>query len=186
MENLLRYKHYFLFLIALIILNFVILPLFILQSEQQENINLLNRKLLKTESLINNKEILKKQNEIITHNELLIPQYTFKGNTDDVKLSIQKTIEETITKANCQLSRVSFTGEEQLSTLLVRWRVEARYKGDINCLMKASRAFEQNKPLISINSFTYNGNKLELDKFAIMNAKLILNFIQFNTSESEQ
>ncbi|MDO6444332.1 hypothetical protein Q4493_00955 [Colwellia sp. 1_MG-2023] len=184
MEDLSRYKHYILLLAALLVLNFIVVPLFSLQDEQLENLRLLERRLEKTERLIKNKDNITGANEILAENESLIPKYAYlDNNVDTIKLSIQKIIKSIITQSGCDFERIIFRGNEKLSDKLSIWAVELRYKGDLNCLMSVTREIESNSPLIIIKKYSYNSSALNDNTLAPINAKLSINFFQYISNE---
>jgi len=171
--DLLKYKHYLLLLLALLLANYLLVPLATLQSEQQETLTLLQKKQNKTNALLNERNISTKEREQLatylknSHNYL----FTQKSE-DEFKRVAQTQIEKLLKASGCDVSRIGFKGNQQIFPKVQKWYMEIRYKGDANCLVKTTRTLETIKPYINIEEYSYSTRGFDKTAKATFNALL--------------
>jgi hypothetical protein len=171
--DLLKYKHYFLLLLALLLANYLLVPLTELQSEQQQTLSLLQKKQHKSNALLSGEGISSQDREQLlsylkkSHNYLFVQQ-----NEADFNLAVQTQVETLLTSSGCNISRIGFKGNEQILPNVQKWHMEIRYKGDADCLVKTTRALETVKPYINIEEYGYGARGFDKTAQALFNATL--------------
>lgn len=171
--DLLKYKHYLLLLLALLLANYVLVPLTELQVEQQNTLNLLQKKQSKTNKLIENGDDYSQYNEQLnvylknSHNYL----FTQKSEAE-FKLTAQAQIEQLLQASGCDISRIGFKGNQPILPKVQKWYMEIRYKGDANCLVKTTRALETATPYINIEEYSYSARGFDKTAQSTFNAML--------------
>jgi len=160
--ELLKYKHYLLLLLALLLANYLLMPLTELQNEQQQILNLLQKKQEKTRSLMNNRDGFFQQNEELAVYLKNSHDYLFTQQSEaDFKLTAQAQIEQLLQQSDCDIARIGFKGNQQILPTVEKWHMEIRYKGDAACLIKTTRALETAKPYINIEEYSYRANAFD-------------------------
>lgn len=171
--DLLKYKHYLLLLLALLLANYVLVPLTELQVEQQNALNLLQKKQAKTNTLIESGDDFSQVNEQLTAYLKNSHDYLFTQKSEaDFKLTAQTQIEQLLQTAGCDISRIGFKGNQQILQKVQKWHMEIRYKGDADCLVKTTRALETTKPYINIEEYSYSARAFDKAAQAKFNATL--------------
>jgi len=159
-----KYRHYLLIIGALVIANYLIVPLSDWQVELKQNLALLEKQEGKVSNLIHNQAKLETQlnesNEIIKQLNAALFLMPSEG---EFKLSVQAIIEKAMIDAGCTIERIGFKGSNEVTANVVRWTMEIRYQGDIGCMTKATRALESFSPLIDIVSYNMNHRGLTED-----------------------
>lgn len=179
----LKYKHHLIFLSALLIANFIVEPLIELQEELLVSNALLEKKQLKTASLLNNQESLGEINKKLTVSLNKANRYLFSHTTlSEFKLSAQSKVESLLTESNCKIERIGFKGNKQLLPELQKWYLEVQYQGDANCLIKATRAIESAQPSFVIEEYSYRANDFDKKIKTGLNARLTISVL-FTTSK---
>lgn len=171
--QLLKYKHYLLIILALLVINHVVLPLAEWQNEQGQYKNLLEKKQLKTAELLNdqteNEEVNQQLIEYLTHAD----KYLYNQKSEaEFKLSAQTQIESILNSADCQIQVIGFQGNQQILPRVQKWHMEIRYKGDANCLMKTTRGIESASPNINIEGYSYGVRSFDKNVKVDFNALL--------------
>lgn len=171
--DLLKYKHYLLLLLALLLANYVLMPLTELQVEQQNTINLLQIKQAKTNALIEHGDGFSQVNKQLTAYLKNSHDYLFTQKSEaDFKLTAQTQIEQLLQTSGCDISRIGFKGNQQILPKVQKWHMEVRYKGDADCLVKTTRALETTTPYINIEEYNYSARGFDKTAKAKFNAKL--------------
>jgi hypothetical protein len=174
--EIIKYKHYLLILAALLLANYVVVPLDEWKTEQELNWQLVNKQYDKTQSLINNKKQLSEHLEASQKNLLKIDQVFFVNSSEDkFKLMAQSTIEKSLAIGNCQIERIGFKGSAAVSANIQRWAMEVRYKGDINCMTSTTRSIESLSPYVKIENYNFSHRSLTQDVQGKFTARVQLN-----------
>ena len=169
-----RYKHYLLLIVALVIANYVVLPLSEWQQEQQRSYALLEKRSVKTENLIRNKQSFNIESEKLSNDVANISKFIYTDKDEaKFKLNAQSKLEKILNDADCQIDRIGFKGSTVVDEKLSNWRVEVRYTGDAVCLTKTFRLIESANPIFNI--VTYNANHREFKAEANGNFVVVLN-----------
>ncbi|WP_057830654.1 hypothetical protein [Colwellia sp. TT2012] len=160
--ELLKYKHYLLVLLALLVANYLLEPLTELQSEQQQTLNMLQKKQDKTNALITNGDDFLKKNEELALYLANSHDYLFTQKSEaEFKLIAQTQIEQLLQTSGCAITRIGFKGKQQILPKVQKWHMEVRYTGDANCLIKTTRALETAKPYINIEEYNYRADAFD-------------------------
>jgi hypothetical protein len=171
--DLLKYKHYILLLLALLLANYILVPLTDLQSEQQATLKLLQKKQHKTNALLNGNGISPKEYEQLTAYLKNSHNYLFLQKSEaEFKQVAQTQVEELLKSSGCNVSRIGFKGNQQLLPTVQKWHMEIRYKGDADCLVKTTRALETAKPYINIEDYSYSAKDFDKTAKSEFNASL--------------
>lgn len=172
-SELLKYKHYLILLSALLLANYIIVPLSGWQTTQQETLVLLENKYNKTQMLLDSGESFDLKSASLDKKLGLIGQVLFKSKDEATfKQIAQSTIENLLTKAECKIERIGFKGSTVLNNNIEKWSLEIRYKGDAICLLKTTRAIESMQPYVRIESYNAVHNGLKKDAAGNFNASL--------------
>lgn len=171
--ELLKYKHYLFLLSALLVANYLLVPLTEWQLEQQEGLRLLQKKQLKTNALVSSSDSFTQENERLTKYLDSSLHYLFTQRSEaEFKLAAQTKIEQLLQNSDCNISRIGFKGSQQVLPNVEKWHLEVRYKGDALCLLRTTRALETEKPYINIEEYTYNARSFDKSVQADFNATL--------------
>jgi hypothetical protein len=171
--ELLKYKHYLLLLSALLLANYLVVPLAELQSEQQSALNLLQKKQDKTKDLLGRGNLSSKDSEQLAIYLKNADEYLFmQKNEASFKLSVQTQVESQLKSSGCTISRIGFNGNQQILPRVQKWHMEIRYKGDAECLVKTTRALETIKPYINIEEYSYAAKGFDKTVQAVFNATM--------------
>jgi len=171
--NLTPYKHYIFILIALVVANYVLVPLSEWQKEQASTLSLLSKQQRKVKALIDNKEhfdlLQLEVNAELKKNE----QYLFSQSSEsNFKLIAQSTIEGVLNDAGCTIQRIGFKGNTAITNDINRWVLELRYQGDSECMLKTTRGLESLIPIVNITDFNFNHRGLKKEGQGSFNAQL--------------
>lgn len=171
--ELLKYKDHLLLLLALIVANYIIIPLSDWQVSQQQGVSLLTKKQIKTQALLENTvEFDKFLLESISQLQQL-ESFVFNNESEAAfKLAAQAKIEKSFINAECRIERIGFKGSTELNNNIERWSIEIRYKGDAVCFINTTRALESMQPFIKIDSYNANHQGLTSDGTGDFNALL--------------
>ena len=173
--SLLKYKNHLLLMLALFLANFILMPLTELQSEQQLSLHLLQNKQKKTKALFNSNEGLSAKSVILATNLSKAEKYLFlQENEANFKLTVQSHIETLLTAAGCNVSRLGFKGNQPISRNVQKWIMEIRFKGDVECVLKTTRALEIAKPYINIEKYSYSSRGFDKEVNTDLNAILTI------------
>jgi hypothetical protein len=171
--DLLKYKHYLLLLLALLIANYLLVPLTELQSEQQQNLRLLQKKQGKTIALLSGGDLSSQERAALATYLKNSHLYLFVQESESsFKLAAQSQVEALLTSSGCNISRIGFKGNQQILPKVQKWNIEMRYKGDADCLIKTTRALESAKPNINIEEYSYGSVGFDKTAKAEFNASL--------------
>ena len=106
-SDLLKYKHYLLLLLALLIVNFVLEPLWQNAVTLQQKVYMDSVKASKISSLMAIKEDVEKQDGMLSIRTLKLQPYLFPASTEsEFKLVAQGKIENILADANCNVERI--------------------------------------------------------------------------------
>lgn len=175
LAEIIKYKHYLIVLAALLVANYVIVPLSELHDEQKLNLQLLSKQYEKTQSLMGNQETLAETLADSNKQIALLDKVLFINTSEEqFKLAVQSLVEKTLLDGNCEIERIGFTGNTQVNKNIARWLMEVRLKGDINCLTYTTRTLESSLPHIEINGYNFNHKSLTEDVSGQLNAQIEL------------
>jgi len=170
---ILKYKHYLILLMALLMANYVIVPLDNWQNKQQETLGLLSNKYNKTQALLNNNDLFNQKLEEIDKQLALSDQMLFNSKDEATfKQIAQSKIESVLTKAECKIERIGFKGNAFLQENIERWSLEIRYRGDATCLLKTTRGLESMEPYVRIDDYNVSHSGVDIKGIGEFNASL--------------
>lgn len=171
--DLLKYKHYLLLLLALLLANYLLVPLTELQSEQQQTLSLLQKKQQKTNALLNGGGSTSQERAQLATYLKNSHHYLFVQDSEaSFKLAAQSQVEALLISSGCDISRIGFKGNQQILPKVQKWTIEIRYKGDAECLVKTTRALETAEPYINIEEYSYGSRGFDKTAQAEFNASL--------------
>ncbi|MCF2901376.1 hypothetical protein E5N72_04105 [Pseudoalteromonas sp. MEBiC 03607] len=174
-SNLLKYKNYLFVLSALIVANFVLDPMWKNIETLQQKVYLDESKVVKVENLIANKKQIEKQSGLLSINKLKLQPYLFTASTEsEFKLTAQGKIEKLLQTNNCNVERIGWAGKSNIEQQLVRWTLEARFRGNPECVLNVSRQLESLEPMVKIADYSYAGKEVSGDKQNYMVVALTL------------
>lgn len=164
-SDLLKYKHYLLLLLALLIVNFVLEPLWQNAVTLQQKVYMDSVKASKISSLMAIKEDVEKQDGMLSIRTLKLQPYLFPASTEsEFKLVAQGKIENILADANCNVERIGWKSRSVIGESLIKWTLEARYRGNPECALGASRKIESLQPIVKIADYSYAGKKVSGEK----------------------
>ncbi|MEW6983271.1 hypothetical protein AAD001_11535 [Colwelliaceae bacterium 6471] len=170
MLNVTRYRHYLIVLAALVIANYVIVPLSEWQDEQKQLLSLIAKKHDKVSELINNEAVLSNKANIAKNNMEKMLAYIFTDEDEaKFKLTAQSAVESILTKAGCTIERIGFKGSTEVAPNVERWSLELRYKGDEICVLDTSRGLESTQPVIRVDEYNINHRGLKKEAMGSFN-----------------
>ena len=176
-----NYKHYFIVLVALLIANYVVMPLSDWQVEQQQKYSLLKKRSSKIELLVENKEQYDAEFVKIDTDVEKITQYIYTDSEEaKFKLLAQSKIEKILKDSECNVDRIGFKGNTIIDDSLSKWRVEIRFNGDAVCMTKTVRLLESSTPKFNINN--YNANHRGFDNNAAGSFVTVMNLDAWHIS----
>jgi hypothetical protein len=174
--ELLKYKHYLLILMALLLANYTVMPMVEWSENQQSNLLLIEKQFNKTQSLLDNKDLLTEKLFLSKHELLKVKELVYlESSVDKFKLKVQSVIESVLASGKCETERIGFNGNVVVNAKIQRWLMEVRFKGDINCLTKATREIESLSPYIKIVTYNLNHRGLTEEVTGKLNARMNLN-----------
>ncbi|WP_286265493.1 hypothetical protein [Thalassotalea atypica] len=175
-QELTQYKHYLILLCALIVANYIVVPLSDWQTEQQQTYTLLDKKSDKISSLLNNQQEFGNQLALVNEEVKQIASFNYTQQDEaKFKLTAQSNIEKILSESGCSVDRIGFKGNTIVDERLSKWRIELRFKGDAVCLTKTTRAIETAKPLFNIEDFNFNHRNFDIDAKGSFNAVMNIN-----------
>ncbi|MEL0642497.1 hypothetical protein V6260_18040 [Pseudoalteromonas aliena] len=157
-SDLLKYKHYFIAIAALLVGLYITDPLWISYKELTQTKALNSVRANKLSTLLTQQTQL--QQQLVRAKELSesIAPYIFnKTSESDFKLKAQQAVEQALKQANCNLERVEWQGKVQLTPNLEQWLLTIRFNGAPLCLVTATKAIELLKPTVRFKKYAYNG-----------------------------
>lgn len=176
LAEIIKYKHYLIVLAALLVANYVIVPLSELHDEQKLNLQLLSKQYEKTQSLMGNQDTLTEKLADSNKQIALLDKVLFIDSSEaQFKLAAQSLVEKTLLDGKCDIERIGFIGNTQVNKSIERWLMEVRLKGDINCLTYTTRTLESLSPHIEINEYNFNHRSLTENVSGKLNAQIQLN-----------
>jgi hypothetical protein len=159
--DLLKYKHYLILLAALLLANYVTVPLWDLQQEQKQALILLNKQVTKIEKLLSGKDNFSQQLKEINKLQESIEPFIFQQGTEaEFKLVAQQQLEALLVESKCNMERVNWLSSTAVNNELTRWRLELRYSGTPACMIKTTRALGKVQPLMRIQDFTFSADPI--------------------------
>lgn len=167
-------------LAAILTAKFVLVPMFDNQQALHQVTKLSEKRISKIEKLVDKKDRLiqaqgKLQLDLAKINTLLF----INNSESSFKISAQGLIETALKESNCTIEQIGWDGMESVTESLNRWQLKAHYKGDANCLLKATRNLEELEPLVRIKSYFYGGKQIEKKPNSIVTARLDLIMWQY-------
>ncbi|WP_286233244.1 hypothetical protein [Thalassotalea sediminis] len=180
-QILIKYQHYCIILLVLIVANYVTLPLWERMEVFQQDISMQQRQLLKSENLVDKGEDLDKQLNVVREENAKVTQYMFNYKDEsEFKIYVQQKVEKIITNSQCEIELLAWKNEKKLTKETSMWELETRIEGAPVCVVKVTRAIESSKPLIRIGDFNFRARRITgavRDKVSI-----VLQLFVFNTS----
>lgn len=175
-NELMKNKHYLLIIGALLIANYILVPLSDWQVELKQNTALLDKQKRKVDNLVDNSDYLNEALESSEKSIAALNKVLFViPTTDKFKLTVQSKIEKALNDAGCSIERIGFNGETEVTQSITRWSMEMRYKGDLGCMTKATRAVESLSPYVQVESYNMNNRGFNKSLGGRFNAKLQVN-----------
>lgn len=160
-NELIKYKHYLLILGALLVTSFVFEPLWQAVLDLQKQTQLKQARADKVSSLVSVEEQIEKQAGLMSIRTLKLQPYLFPASSEaEFKLLAQGKIESVLSDASCRPDRIGWLSRTKVDDSLIRWTLEARYRGNASCALKATRGFESMTPVVKIASYSYGGSEV--------------------------
>lgn len=176
MSELYKYKHYLYVLAALLVANYIVMPLAEWQEQEKQSLQLLEKQYSKVDELIaakaNFAQYLQETEEDLARFNTALNVFP---SEDEFKLSAQAKIESALTKAKCNIERIGFSGNKSITPGITQWSMDVRYTGKLSCLVKLTRALESSTPLIDIESYNFNHKGFDSDLSGTFNARMKVN-----------
>jgi hypothetical protein len=164
-SEIIKYKHYLLLIAALLIVNFVLDPLWQYAIDTQSKVQLMQKKADKIASLLSVKDEVDNQELLMSSKQLNLQPYLFPASSEsEFKLLAQGKIESVLADANCNINSIGWKSRSKIEQSLIRWTLEARYKGNAECALKSIRTFEHQKPVINIAEYSLAGSEVSGNK----------------------
>ncbi|WKD22050.1 hypothetical protein NDQ71_10150 [Pseudoalteromonas sp. KG3] len=164
-SEIIKYKHYLLLLVALITANFVLEPLWQYALDTQNKVQLMQKKAAKITNLLSVEDQVDEQVELMSSKRLKLQPYLFPASSEsEFKLLAQGKIESILANANCNIDSIGWKSRSKIEKSLIRWTLEARYKGNAECALKAIRTIEEQTPVINIASYSLGGSEVSGSK----------------------
>ncbi|XQF90936.1 hypothetical protein ACOBV8_06220 [Pseudoalteromonas espejiana] len=111
------------------------------------------------------KEQIDEQDKLISSKLLQLQPYLFPASSEsEFKLLAQGKVESVLSDANCNIDSIGWKSRSKVEQSLIRWTLEARYKGNAECALKAIRTFEHQKPVINISEYSLGGREVSGSK----------------------
>jgi hypothetical protein len=171
-----KYKHYLFVLIALLVTNYLLVPLDEWQAEQKLHLQLVAKQHNKTQLLLNNEEQLSKKLIDSQRSLSKVDQVVFvNSNEDKFKLMVQSSIEKILADGQCKVERFGFKGVTEISAKLKRWLIDVRFKGDIVCMATVTRGVESLPSAVNIVSYNFSHRRLTEEVTGDLSASIQLN-----------
>lgn len=171
--DLLKYKHYLLMLLALLLANYLLVPLTEFQQDQQQKLSLLKKKQAKTVSLMDkNIQFTELNNQLAIYLKNAHDYLYLLQSEADFKLTAQTQIEHHLKEAGCDISRIGFKGNQQITPKVQKWFMDIRYRGDVSCLIGLTRGLETARPYINIEEYSYSVRDFDKKAEGDFNAKV--------------
>lgn len=184
-SDLLKYKHYFIAIAALLVGLYITDPLWISYKELTQTKALNSVRANKLSTLLTQQTQLQQQLEQAkTLSESIAPYMFNKTTESDFKLKAQQKVEQALKQANCNLERVEWQGKVQLTPNLEQWLLTIRFNGAPLCLVTATKAIELLKPTVRFKEYAYNGRSFKGNPTENINADIDL--IMWNNTQPTQ
>jgi len=184
-SDLLKYKHYFIAIAALLVGLYITDPLWISYKELTQTKALNSVRANKLSTLLTQQTQLQQQLEQAkTLSESIAPYMFNKTTESDFKLKAQQKVEQALKQANCNLERVEWQGKVQLTPNLEQWLLTIRFNGAPLCLVTATKAIELLKPTVRFKEYAYNGRSFTGNPTENINADIDL--IMWNNTQPTQ
>lgn len=176
LANLAQYKHYLILLSALLVANYILVPLIEWQEQKHQSFKLIEKRRLKVANLIENEVSFDEQLTLSAASIKQAATYVFADKSESAfKLTSQSIVEKILTDAGCNVERIGFKGNTILNENLKRWMIEIRYKGDSECMVKVTRGLESHMPVIHISDLNYSHRSLTEEGAGSFNAQMTVN-----------
>ncbi|MCQ8879459.1 hypothetical protein NQT69_15770 [Pseudoalteromonas shioyasakiensis] len=162
MQELEKYKHYFIVVAALLLALYVTDPLWISYQELKQQNSMQQKRANKLAELLKQQQTLIEQLEVVHNNAEQILDYVFVKNSEsDFKLTAQQLIEKTFNSAQCEIDRLGWQGQTPLNDKIVQWRLNVRFKGSSLCVLNVTKQLELLTPLVRFTEYNYIARRWE-------------------------
>ncbi|RXF02887.1 hypothetical protein [Pseudoalteromonas sp. PS5] len=156
MKELIKYKHYLIFIVVILGATYITDPLWLLYQEQKETLALSKKRTEKALALVANRDELEAKfsqlnQESSKANALLFSQVS----EGEYKLAVQNTLEEILSNAGCTLNVVDWEEAAQVSAYVQSKSIKVDFSGSPLCLAKTVRLIESNTPALRIERYAY-------------------------------
>lgn len=156
MKELIKYKHYFIVIAAILMATYVTDPLWLLYQEQKETLALSEKRTEKAQALVANRDELEALFTQLKEDNTKAASLLFTENTEgEYKLAVQNNLEEILSSAGCTLNIISWDEAAQTLSQIESRNVKVDLSGSPLCLAKTVRLVESNKPLLRIERYAY-------------------------------
>ncbi|WP_404341345.1 hypothetical protein [Pseudoalteromonas mariniglutinosa] len=158
MQELEKYKHYFIVVAALLLALYVTDPLWLSYQELKQQNSMQQKRANKLDELLKQQDTLTEQLEVAqTYAEQLLPYVFINNSESDFKLAAQQLIEKTFDSVECEIDRLGWQGQTPLNDKIVQWRLNVRFKGSSLCVLKITKQLELLTPLVRFTEYNYTG-----------------------------
>ncbi|MEO2280275.1 hypothetical protein [Pseudoalteromonas pernae] len=181
-----KYQHILVPLFALIAYFYIVEPLYLYAKELHQTNQLLARKVVKGEKLVDSKDTLDDELSRVTIQYNRLEPFIFqKGSENDVKLEVQKKLESFLANAQCELKRFSWEGKPVQKGTLIKWSLNLRYEGSPFCLTTMTKQLDSAMPLFVVDSFFYQDKRIDGNPRNRIPARLDVTFYQISGGDVE-
>lgn len=156
MDELVKYKHYLIFIMALLVALYITDPLWVKYNELKQTSSMHQKRASKLTDLLAQQKTLQEQLSIATDNaQQLLPYVFTKSSESEFKLSAQQLIEKTFNQSGCDIDRLGWQGKTPLNDKIMQWRLNIRFSGNALCVVKTTKQLELLSPLIRFTDYSY-------------------------------
>lgn len=154
-----KYQHYWLILLAILCFAYVLEPMLTYRQSQVESLSLLEKRVDKIASLLEQKDDLIEQQSRIESLGRQASSYTFpRSDVNTFRLQVQMQIEMLMKSAKC--NELHFIWKSENKSLVAGenldvTNIEVKLEGPLTCLIKLNRDLEALKPMYRIAEFSY-------------------------------
>jgi len=180
-------KHGFLLsiIIILIIIKFIIVPVFDWQSGKLSIIRLLEKKQLKVEKVLaNQKEYINANESLVTIFKQIDSLFSHQKSESAFKLTQQQTIEKLLAQFNLKSQNIGWKGVSLLESIqLKRFQVEIHFKGKSIDVINFIVELEKQPQWIDIIDFNLSVKGQKKDEIGSMDGRININMYNYNSVE---
>ncbi|NUZ10691.1 hypothetical protein HUZ36_07860 [Pseudoalteromonas sp. McH1-7] len=151
-----KYQHYGLIMIVLLFALYVVDPLFEYTNEVKTDVQVLQIRASKLNSLVSQSGTLLEEKNISEVQSEQANAWVFPLESESAfKLKIQQQLENILTTSDCNVERVGWEIATQPYESIKKWSLELKLNGNPICMAKVTRALESSQPMFALDSFLF-------------------------------